>query len=81
MKPTGTPKVPCPECGGSGEIEYEGVVGYVTRDMASDGGCPEREGDKVMGTIRDDCPACNGFGYFNVPIDEEGTINGESNNA
>lgn len=46
--------LPCADCGGSGEA----VLGYVTRDMATDAGEPSMEGMPVPGQ----CPTCRGSG-------------------
>lgn len=64
-------KIPCPDCGGLGEIEYDGIVGYVTIDMAIDAGDRSMEGEPIIGKLKDECHTCNGFGYFNASVEED----------
>lgn len=67
-------KISCPDCGGSGEIEYDGIVGYVTIDMAIDAGDRSMAGEPVIGKLKEECQTCNGFGYFNPPVEEKESV-------
>ena len=49
---------PCPACGGRGVVE--GVVGYVTREMAMDACEPSMEGMPYPGEVPCPHPECEG---------------------
>jgi hypothetical protein len=51
-------------------LHVEAVIGYVTRDMAIDGCCPEREGEPIKGIEVVTCEICNGYGKIGITEDE-----------
>lgn len=66
MTPKSAGKKTCPACGGSGIVQWE-EPNYetVTRDMATDAGDRQLEGQQIQfGTIQcqDQCPECKGTG-------------------
>lgn len=58
----------CKECGGMGIVYYEGVIGYITHDMAMDACDPSLEGQEIIGPLSDPCPKCNGTGIINDSV-------------
>ena len=57
-------KIFCETCAGGGMVQWTGLVGYVTHDMALDACEPSYEGQPIYQEIQDICPECNGLGYI-----------------
>lgn len=54
-------KFKCPNCGGTGTISREVVVGEITHEMAIDAGDINFEGQLVTEIEESQCPTCDGM--------------------
>ncbi len=63
--------VQCPACNGEGYFVEEGIVGYVSREMAMDACDMAYENQPVYGTNRYQCIVCEGFGEVTEEQEEE----------
>jgi len=52
----------CPACCGNGFYRMKIISGYVSRDMASDAGDADYEGQPIYETVDIECSYCDGSG-------------------